>query len=353
MTLSEHRKIIDQLDAKIIRLLNERTSHALEIGSIKLRAGQEIYAPHRELKVLERVSRLNKGPITRDSIRAIYREVMSSALSLQKTMTVAYFGPPATFTHLAAIRRFGSSLLYSAQKTIGDVFAEVSKNRADYGVVPVENSTEGVVTHTLDMFVDSELKIVAQIILPIQHCLIGRCRKSEIRKLYSHPQALAQCRRWLQEQLPAVEIIETSSTTRAAELAARQRYGAAIASSLAAERYRLRILDYDIQDSAANATRFLVLGRQCSPSTANDRTSLIISVTDAVGALHRALEPFRRYRINMTKIESRPSKRKVWEYFFFIDCDGHREDPRVAKAIAQLEQHCSFVKVLGSYPKAD
>jgi chorismate mutase / prephenate dehydratase len=353
MTLPEHRKIIDQLDAKIIRLLNERTTHALEIGAIKLRAGQEIYAPHRELKVLERVCRLNKGPITRESLRAIYREVMSSALSLQKIMTVAYFGPPATFTHLAAIRRFGSSLLYSPQKTIGDVFAEVSKNRADYGVVPVENSTEGVVTHTLDMFVDSELKIVAQIILPIQHCLIGRCRKAEIRKLYSHPQALAQCRRWLQDHLPAVEIIETSSTTRAAELAARQRYGAAIASSLAAERYRLRILECDIQDNAANATRFLVLGRQCSPPTANDRTSLIISLTDAVGALHRALEPFRRYRINMTKIESRPSKRKVWEYFFFIDCDGHMEDPRVAKAIAQLEQHCSFVKVLGSYPNAD
>jgi chorismate mutase / prephenate dehydratase len=353
MTLSEHRKVIDQLDAKIVRLLNERTAHALEIGAIKLRAGQEVYAPHRELKVLERVSRLNRGPILRESLRSIYREIMSSALLLQKTMTVAYFGPPATFTHLAAIRRFGSSLLYSPQKTIHDVFSEVSKNRADYGVVPVENSTEGVVTHTLDMFVDSELKIVAQIVLPIQHCLIGRCRRSEIRKLYSHPQAIAQCRRWLQEHLPTVEIIETSSTTRAAELTARQRYGGAIASSLAAERYNLRILEHDIQDNAANATRFLVLGRQCSPPTGNDRTSLMISLMDAVGALHRALEPFRRYRINMTKIESRPSKRKAWEYFFFIDCDGHTDEPRVAKAITQLELHCSYLKVLGSYPNAD
>jgi chorismate mutase / prephenate dehydratase len=353
MTIAEHRKIIDQLDTKIIRLLNERTELALQIGTSKLRAGQEIYAPHRELKVLERVARLNKGPITRESIRAIYREIMSSALSLQKRMTVAYFGPPATFTHLAAIRRFGSSLHYSPLKTIADVFTEVGKNRADYGVVPVENSTEGVVTHTLDMFIDSDLKIVAQIVLPIQHCLIGRCRKTEIQKLYSHPQALAQCRRWLQENLPRVEIIETSSTTRAAELAARQRHAAAIASSLAAERYRLQILDYDIQDSAANATRFLVLGRQCSPPTGNDRTSIMISLMDAVGALHRALAPFRRYRINMTKIESRPSKRKVWEYFFFIDCDGHVEDARVGKAIDQLEQHCSFVKVLGSYPNTD
>jgi chorismate mutase/prephenate dehydratase len=233
------------------------------------------------------------------------------------------------------------------------VFTEVSKNRADYGVVPVENSTEGVVTHTLDMFVDSDLKVVAQIILPIQHCLIGRCRKADIRKLYSHPQALAQCRRWLQEHLPGVEIIETSSTTRAAELAARQKRAAAIASSLAAERYRLEILDYDIQDNAANATRFLVLGRHCSPPTGNDRTSLMISTMDAVGALHRALAPFRKHRINMTKIESRPSKRKAWEYFFFIDCDGHMEDVRVAKAIRLLEQQCSFVKVLGSYPKSE
>ena len=353
MNIPEHRKIIDQLDAKIIRLLNERTQHALEIGAIKLKAGEEIYAPHRELKVLERVCRLNKGPMTPVAMRAIYREIMSAALALQKTMTVAYFGPPATFTHLAAIRRFGSSLHYSAQKTIADVFTEVSKNRADYGVVPVENSTEGVVTHTLDMFVDSDLKVVAQIILPIQHCLIGRCRKAEIRKLYSHPQALAQCRRWLQEQLPGVEIIETSSTTRAAELATRQRRAAAIASSLAAERYRLEILDYDIQDNAANATRFLVLGRQCSPPTGSDRTSLMISLMDAVGALHRALAPFRVHRINMTKIESRPSKRKVWEYFFFIDCDGHMEDIRVAKAIRLLEQQCSFVKVLGSYPNSE
>ncbi len=353
MSIPEHRKIIDQLDAKIIRLLNERTAHALEIGAIKLKAGEEIYAPHRELNVLERVCRLNKGPLMADSMRAIYREIMSAALGLQKTMTVAYFGPPATFTHLAAIRRFGSSLIYAAQKTIADVFTEVSKNRADYGVVPVENSTEGVVTHTLDMFVDSDLKVVAQIILPIQHCLIGRCPKNEIRKLYSHPQALAQCRRWLQEQLPGVEIIETSSTTRAAELAARQRKSAAIASSLAAERYRLEVLDYDIQDNAANATRFLVLGRQCSPPTGNDRTSLMISLMDAVGALHRALAPLRLHRINMTKIESRPSKRKAWEYFFFIDCDGHREDLRLAKAIRLLEQQCSFVKVLGSYPKSE
>src|SRR5437899_8312631 len=338
---------------QIVKLLNERTRHVLAIGSIKLKAGEEIYAPHRELAVLHRICRLNQGPMTNDSLRAIYREVMSSALSLEKSMTVAYLGPEATLTHQAAIRRFGSSLRYSPQKTIADVFSEVSKNRADYGVVPVENSTEGVVTHTLDMFVDSDLKIVAQIVLPIQHCLLSNGRKSQIRKLFAHPQALAQCRGWVQNNLPRAEIIETSSNARSAELAAKEKDSAAIAGQLAAEKYDVRVLEYDIQDNAANATRFLVLGRQCTPPTGRDRTSLMISLVDKVGALHRALASFRRFRINMTKIESRPSKRKVWEYFFFIDCDGNVSDPKVATAIAELEQQCSFVKVLGSYPNTE
>jgi len=271
-------------------------------------------------------------------------------LSLQKLMIIAYFGPEATFTHQAAIRKFGSSLRYAPQKTIADVFAEVSKNRADYGVVPVENSTEGVVTHTLDMFVDSDLKIVAQIVLPIQHCLLSHGKRNQIRKLFTHPQALAQCRLWVQNLLPGAEIVETSSTTRAAQLAASEKNAAAIASSLAAEKYGLRILETDIQDNAENATRFLVLGRQCGPPTGNDRTSLMINITDRVGALHRALACFRRHHINLTKIESRPSKRKAWEYYFFIDCDGHVNDRSVARAIALLEPQCNFVKVLGSYP---
>jgi len=353
MNIPEHRKAIDKLDAKIVKLLNERTQHVLEIGAIKFKAGEEIYAPHRELAVLQRVCRLNKGPITNDAIRAIYREVMSSALSLQKTMRIAYLGPEATFTHQAAIRRFGSSLRYGPQKTITDVFAEVSKNRADYGVVPIENSTEGVVTHTLDMFVDSDLKIVSQIVLRIQHCLLTNARKAQIKKLFAHPQALAQCRAWVQNNLPRAEIIETSSNARSAELASTEDDTAAIAGLLAAEKYGLRVVEYDIQDNAANATRFLVLGRQCSPPTGRDRTSLMISLVDKVGALHRALAAFRRHRLNMTKIESRPSKRKAWEYFFFIDCDGHVSDHRVAKAIAELEQQCSFVKVLGSYPNTE
>lgn len=353
MSLHEHRRAIDKLDAEIVRLLNERTRHVLEIGALKIKAGEEIYAPHRELDVLDRICKLNKGPVTNESLRAIYREIMSSALSLEKSMVIAYLGPEATFTHQAAIRRFGSSLRYAAQKTVADVFNEVSRNRADYGVVPVENSTEGVVTHTLDMLVDSDLKIVAQIVLPIQHCLVGTGKKDQIQRLYSHPQALAQCRAWVQNHLPNAEIIESSSTTRAAELAAADKHAGAIASSLAAERYHLALIEQNIQDNSINATRFLVLGRQCSPPTGRDRTSIMLGIADEVGALHRALAPMRRFKINMTKIESRPNKRKAWEYYFFLDCDGHAQDEPVAKALEQLKRRCNVVKVLGSFPNTE
>ena len=353
MSLSEHRKAIDELDEKIVRLLNERTRHVLAIGEIKLAAGEEIYAPHRERAVFERVCARNSGPMTDEQLRTIYREIMSSALALEKTMVIAYLGPEATFTQQAAIKRFGTSLKYAAQKTIADVFTEVSKARADYGVVPVENSTEGVVTHTLDMFVDSELKIVSQIVLRVQQCLMSNTPRAQIKKLYVHPQSLAQCRGWIQNNLPRVELVETSSNARSAELAAKEKGAAALGGLLAAEKYKLRVLEQDIQDNAANATRFLVLGRQCSPPTGDDRTSLMISVADKAGALHQAIAAFRRYRINLTKIESRPSKRKAWEYFFFIDCQGHAEDKKVAKAIHVLGAHCNFVKILGSYPNVD
>jgi chorismate mutase/prephenate dehydratase len=351
MNIPDHRKAIDKLDAQIVKLLNERTRHVLQIGEIKISAGEAIYAPHRERVILRRICKLNEGPIKDGSLRSIYREIMSSALSLEKSMTIAYLGPEATFTHQAAVQKFGSSLRYTAQKTIADIFTEVSQSRADYGVVPVENSTEGVVTHTLDMFVDSNLQIVAQIILPIQYCLAGAATLEEIQRVYTHPQALGQCRLWIQRHLPKAEILETSSNARSAELAGGK--SAAITGLLAAEKYGLKILERDIQDFTENATRFLVLGRQCGPATGRDRTSLMFSIAHQVGALYRALSPFQRYKLNMTKIESRPSKRKAWEYFFFVDCDGHMTDPKVAKAIANLSAACNFVKVLGSYPNGE
>jgi len=353
MSLPEHRQAIDQLDAQIVALLNERTKHVLSIGEIKLKAGEEIYAPHRERVVLQRICKLNNGPITDSSLQAIYREVMSSALSLEKSLSIAYLGPEATFTHQAAIQRFGSSLNYVSQKTIPDVFSEVSKRRADYGVVPVENSTEGVVTHTLDMFVDSDLKIVSQIVLPISHCLVSKAKKDKIKKLFVHPQTLAQCRGWIQKNLPHAELIETSSNARSVELTLAEKNTGALAGVLAAEKYNVPVLEHDVQDNSANATRFLVLGRQCSPPTGHDRTSLMFSIADKAGALHSALAPFRRYKLNMTKIESRPSKRKAWEYFFFVDVDGHMLDKKLAKALDLLGTHCSFVKVLGSYPNME
>ena len=353
MSLSDHRQAIDQLDAQIVRLLNQRTQHVLAIGALKHKHGAEIYAPDRERAVFQRVCKHNAGPITDESLRAIYREIMSSALSLEKAMTIAYLGPEATFTQQAALRKFGNSLKYSATRTIAEVFQEVSRGRADYGVVPVENSSEGVVTNTLDVFVDSPLKIVAQIVLPIQQCLMGKGKREQIKKLYVHPQSLAQCRGWIQKHLPDAEIVETSSNARSAQLAAAEKNAASIGGLLAAEKYGLPILEHDIQDNAGNATRFLVLGRQCSAPTGKDRTSLMISIADEVGALHKALAPFRRYKLNMTKIESRPSKRKPWEYYFFVDCDGHFQDRKVAAAIQALEEHCALVKILGSYPNSD
>jgi chorismate mutase/prephenate dehydratase len=353
MALSEHRQAIDKLDWQIVKLLNERMQHVIEIGRLKKASGQEIYAPHREQAVLKRVSRLNKGPLADEAVRAIFREVMSGALAAEKPMSIAYLGPEATYTHQAALERFGASLNYTALKTIDEVFTHVARRRADFGVVPIENSTEGVVTHTLDMFIDSGLQIVAQIVLPIQHCLVSRARRDRIRRLYVHPQTLAQCRGWIQKHFANAEIIETSSNARSAELAAKERNSGAIAGLLAAEKYGLPMLEHDVQDNAGNATRFLVLGRTCSPPTGRDRTSLMFCIADKVGALHSALAPFRRYQINMTKIESRPSKRKAWEYFFFVDCDGHLSDRKVARALAQLGEHCDFVKVLGSYPRTD
>ena len=351
MDLDSHREAIDSLDSEIVRLLNERTSHAVSIGEIKLKAGQEIYAPHREKALLDRLAKINGGPIKNESLHAIYREIMSSAISLEKTMTIAYLGPEATFTHQAAINKFGASLSYSTQNTIADVFAEVTHHKADYGVVPVENSTEGVVTHTLDMFVDSELKIVAQIMLPIEQCLIGNHGRDDIKVLYTHPQSHAQCRGWIQKNLPNIEIIETSSNARAAELAQQNAGSVAIAGSIAAEKYNLQILEAGLQDNPENATRFLVLGKDCGQPSGNDRTSLMFSIRDQVGALHHALEPFHRFKLNLTKIESRPSKRKAWEYLFFVDLDGHATDEPVASALTELQQFCHFVKILGSYPQ--
>jgi chorismate mutase/prephenate dehydratase len=351
--LQHIRNKIDAIDSKLVRLLNQRTRLVLQIGHLKHQTGEEIYAPDREEAVLQRIAGKNAGPLTDESLRAIYREIMSSALALEKPLVIAYLGPEATYTHMAAVKKFGASLRYEPLPGITDVFTEVAKGRADYGVVPIENSTEGAVTHTYDMFVDSDLKICAQIVLPIRHNLMSAGPRDRIRKLYSNPQVFAQCRQWLQINIPHAELIEVSSTTRAAEVARHEPDAGALASALAAELYGLSIHDANIQDSSENVTRFLVIGRKYPPRTGNDKTSVMFSVQDRVGALHDSIASFKKHKINMTKIESRPSKKKAWEYYFFVDFLGHCEDARVRKALAELARHTMFVKILGSYPNVN
>jgi chorismate mutase/prephenate dehydratase len=336
-----------------VQLLNDRTKLVLKIGEIKHTTGDEIYAPDREESVLRRVAAKNAGPLTEESLRAIYREVMSSALSLEKALVIAYLGPEATYSHMASVRKFGTSLRYEPLPSIADVFTEVAKRRADYGVVPIENSTEGAVTHTYDMFMDSDLKICAQILLPIRHNLMSACPRGQIKKLYSIAQVFAQCRQWLQLNLPRVELIEVSSSTRAAEIARQEPDAGALASTLAAEKYGLTVHDANIQDSSENVTRFLVIGRKYPARSGDDKTSLMFAVQDRIGALHDCIASFKKFKINMTKIESRPSRKKAWEYYFFVDILGHCEDARVKKALDELARHTMFVKILGSYPNVN
>jgi len=351
--LNKLRSQIDAIDSKLVKLLNDRTKLVLEIGKIKKASGGEIYAPDREDAVYRSVVEKNTGPLTNDSLRAIYREVMSSALFLEKPLIIAYLGPEATYSHMASVRKFGASVRYEPMPSIADVFTDVAKGRADYGVVPIENSTEGAVTHTYDMFTDSELKICAQILLPIRHNLMAACPRDQIKKLYSIAQVFAQCRQWLQVNMPHVELVEVSSSTRAAEIARDEANAGALASALAAEKYQLTIHDENIQDSSENVTRFLVIGRKYPARTGNDKTSIMFAAQDRVGALHDSLATFKRHKINLTKIESRPSKKKAWEYYFFVDCTGHCDDARVKKALAELAKHTMFVKILGSYPNVN
>ncbi|HRZ87313.1 MAG TPA: prephenate dehydratase [bacterium] len=353
MDLKKMRDKINQIDSEIIKAINERARFALEIGKIKIKNNQDIYSPEREKEVYARICAENKGPVRSDSLVAIYREIMSGALALEKELVIAYLGPQATFTHQAALNKFGSSVKYISMKNITDVFTEVEKGYADYGVVPIENSTEGIITHTLDMFIDSDLKIYSEVYLEIGHNLMSLSENLEnIRKIYSKAEVFGQCRSWLHANMPNVELAEVSSTTRAAQLAREEQGAGAIASRLAATVYGLHLVAQGIEDSAHNVTRFLVIGRRYGKRTRDDKTSLMFSIKDRVGALYETLLPFRKNKINLTKIESRPSKRKAWEYYFFVDLVGHCEDAKVKKAIAELSKAVHFVKILGSYPKS-
>lgn len=353
MSLPEWRKEIDKIDEQVIQLLNRRAELAQQIGHAKSSARSHYFTPEREHTVFKRLLSLNKGPLEAASIRAIYREIISACRALEKPLAVAFLGPEGTFSHLAAIARFGNSSAFAPVESIAEVFAQVERSASDYGIVPVENSWAGVVPETLDTFMNSNLRVVSEVYQPITHNLLTHCEAlEEVKRLYYHFQPLAQCRQWLRNHLPQVEEIEASSTAKSAELAANDKAAAAIATTLASERYGVPILCEHIEDNPSNRTRFLVLGYNEPEPTGKDKTSLMFSVHNRAGELVHALNAFEKYDVNMTMIESRPTKTAAWQYVFYIDVQGHIRDMSVAKAIELLKEHSLFVRVLGSYPEA-
>lgn len=351
MNLENLRKKINHLDERIVASLNERARISTAIGKEKLKSNKSIYSPEREKQVLSRVKKLSRGPMTADGLEAIYREIMSNSLSLEKSLAIAYLGPEGSYSYIAAFNQFGSQVQYVSCNTIMEVFQKVEHDDCDYGVVPIENSVEGAVTHTFDLLVDSDLKICRQRLLKISHCLLSKTSDlKKIKTIYSVPTVFGQCRNWLFQNLPNAQQVFIDSTTQSANMATKRKNSAAIASSMAAKLYKLPILKSNIQDIAHNTTRFLVIAKQDVPPTGCDRTSVLFSIRDKVGALHAMLTPFLRNGINLTKIESRPSKKKAWDYYFFVDFEGHREDKKVKKALKQLEGMCKYLKILGSYP---
>ena len=355
--LEQVRARIDGVDEEIHRLINERAKLAQLVGISKSREGHTVdfYRPEREAQVLRRARERNRGPLRDEEVVRLFREIMSACLAQQEPLKVAYLGPEATFSQTAVLTHFGHSVRALPLGSIDEVFHEVESAAADFGVVPIENSTEGTVNHTLDRFIASPLKICGEVELRIHHYLMGNMGGlGRIVRICSHPQSLAQCRGWLQEHLPSVELVPATSNGEAARRARDERGTAAIAGETAAEVYGLKVLAAQIEDRADNTTRFLVLGRKLLAASGQDRTTLLVSVshTDSPGALHRLLEPLASHRVSMTRIESRPSHRRKWDYIFFIDIEGHAEEPHVARALEALKGRSSLFRVLGSYPRA-
>ena len=352
-TIDGLRDGIDSIDLKILELLNKRAALVIEVGKVKSREHKEFYVPDREREVLKRLTDSNQGPFPNQALKNVFREIMSASLSLEKPLRIAFLGPAATFTHQACMQHFGLSGEFIPKKDIADVFDDVEKGRADFGVVPIENSTEGVVSHTLDKFVNSNLKICAEVMLEISHALLNKSGKaSDIAKVCSHPHALAQCKNWVKNNLPNALVFDVSSTAMAAQMASEDPSTAAIASIAAATLYGLQVIENNIEDNSNNYTRFLVICKSEAKRTGHDKTSVVFAIKDAPGALYSMLKPFAERGINLTKIESRPIKTKAWEYLFFVDLDGHITETPVKEALDELEKSCSFLKVLGSYAKS-
>ncbi|MBZ0091374.1 MAG: prephenate dehydratase [Sulfuricellaceae bacterium] len=349
--LQRHRAAIDAIDDEIVRLVSERAAHARAIGEIK--GGGLIYRPEREAQILRRVQEINPGPLSGESVARLMREVMSACLALEKPLTVAYLGPQGTFTQAAAQKHFGHAAHTRASASIDDVFREVEAGTADYGVVPVENSTGGAVGTTLDRLLQTPLKICGEVDLRVHQFLLRKPGATgAVTKVYSHAQSLVQCHEWLNRTLPATERVAVVSNAEAARLASENDSVAAIAGETAAELYGLDKVADNIEDKPDNTTRFLVIGQHDSAPSGRDKTSLVMSAKNRPGAVYDLLTPLARHEVSMTKLESRPSRIGLWDYVFFVDIDGHREDPRVAQALAELGDKSSLLKILGSYPAA-
>ena len=352
MELTDYRNELDKVDDQILALLHQRAEIVKQVGELKSRTGDEpIYVPHREKEIITRLKARNHDRFPISALETIYAEIISACRSLEKTLQIAFLGPVGSFGHAASLRHFGSSAGFNPVTPQPGIFTTVESGRADYGVVAVENSTNGTVRDILEMFQHTSLRICAECFLPIDHSLLSESPMGEITKIYSHPQPFAQCREWLSQNLRGIQQIEVASTSEAAQLAVNEPEAAAIASKFAGEIYQLPVVSASIMDDPNNTTRFLVIGRHAVERSGNDRTSILFAIKDRVGALWGVLGVFVTYQINMSKLESLPSCTKAWEYVFFVDLDGHVEDEHVRRALAEIRDLCVLVKILGSYPR--
>ncbi len=352
MDLGELRRQIDAVDEELVQLLNRRAAIVVEVGKVKSAGGAPIYATDREKAVLDKIQKANRGPLPDRTLLAIYRELMSGSFALEKPLRISYLGPQGSYSHLAAVGKFGSSVEYEPVTNIRGVFDEVSREHADFGIVPIENSVGGGVIDTLDALIETDIQICAEINRAIHHNLLARCALDAVERVYSKPEVFTQCQRWLGETNLTSRTMPVASSSKAAELARDEPTSAAIGSTLAAELYSLGIVCPNIEDNPNNVTRFFVIGRNSSQPTGDDKTSLAFTVTDKPGSLVDVLDAFRKLGINMSFIESRPSKKRNWEYYFFADIKGHQSQPELQAALEAARKHCLRLNVLGSYPRA-
>ena len=351
MSLEQCRNKIDEIDEKLVELLNARAQVVVEVGKIK--GDGPIYIPEREKKVLAKIAANNKGPLPDKTLFAVWRELMSGSFFLERPLRISYLGPQGSFTHTAAIRKFGQSVEYEAVTDIRGIFDEVAKGHCDLGVVPIENSAGGGVVETLDAFVESNVMICAEVYMPIHHNVMAKCSLDEVEKVYSKPEVFAQCRNWLGRTFKEAKTIPVASTARAAQMAKDEPHVAAIGSEIAAELYGLNVICENVEDIAHNITRFLIISKEDAKPSGDDKTSILFSTSHKAGALAEVLMVFKNRGVNLSNIESRPSRNRQWDYYFFVDCLGHRTDKKVADCFEEVRQHCLQLSVLGSFPKND